>query len=91
MLRMGARQKRCLHRVPELGPMHVYMHVMCRPTWCNVVSTFETESIDHWIGTVCALVRSPFDVVRPPRTLAVLGPDGDDDAFPDRRRVAVRT
>ena len=43
--------------------MHVYMHVMCRPTWCNVVSTSETESIDHWIGTVCALVRSPFDAV----------------------------
>ena len=61
MLRMGARQKGCLHRVPELGPMHVYMHVMCRPTWCNVRSTCETESIDHWIGTVCALVRSPFD------------------------------
>ena len=28
---------------PGLGPMHLYMHVMCRPTWCRRCE----ESIDH--------------------------------------------
>jgi hypothetical protein len=50
------------------------------------VSSLETESIDHWIGTVCALVRSPFDVVQPPGISAVPGPDGDDDVSGSKGR-----
>ena len=35
------------------------------------------------------MVRSPSEVVQPPGISAVLGPDGDGDVLPDRRRGSL--
>ena len=58
----GGASEMMLAPYPGLGPMHVYMHVMCRLTWCNVQSVlrdwaryvFYTKSIKR-LGKVCLL------------------------------------